>query len=207
MGSIAGIAETVTGETAVDGAAVNGAAVNGAAANGAAANGGAANGAGAATSRPWGDGVDALERSARDGRHSSRRVQPQRLEDPRMALVFIDELVTVVQSDAPLGAHACYLATNLLRHLEARRAALVLPSRLAAATAAVDAKLREASAVAERLEHTLGELLEVSGAYRQLAGRELTRMLQLLREHLRLAAQEELDLAFRAHWDDLGESG
>lgn len=109
-------------------------------------------------------------------------------------------------SDIPVGPGVCYLATNLRRHLDSRAEDLALGEpRLAAAFDEVRARLADAARLAERLEHAFGKLIAVRGVYKRLAARELTRTLELLREHLHRARDLEIEIEMRTHWEDIGE--
>lgn len=138
---------------------------------------------------------------------SSQRIVRANLDDPVLADAYTAMLIQLVQADEPIGARACYLATNLQRHLEARQQALEAAPRLEPAIAIIRAQLEHASVLADGLESTLGQLVGVSGAFKWLASRELTRGLEVLRAHLASVRREELELAMRDAWEDLGGEG
>lgn len=153
-----------------------------------------------------------LSQPIADRRDDDQHVRSQRvvrvdLDDPVLAGAYVDLLLRLVQGEEPIGARACYLATNLRRHLEARQVALQPIPRLEAATAIIRARLEHASLLADGLESTLAQLVGVSGAFRFIASRELTRRLQILRAHLTSIRHEELELAMRTDWEDLGGEG
>ncbi len=138
----------------------------------------------------------------------SSRFAREDLGDPAVADRFIDELIDAVTSATPIGPEACYISSNLRRHLEFRAADMHgVEPRLEPATEEVRGRLDDAGILAEGLEAAMGQLIAVSGIYKRLAAREIMRSLELLREHLRLAREPELELAQRAHWEDLGGSG
>jgi hypothetical protein len=140
---------------------------------------------------------------------SSQEFARTDMRDPALGEWYVDRLVEAVMDTTPIGASECYLATNLRRHLDARTASLQIDApRLEPALASVRQRLAEAGHIAERIENALGQLVSVSGIYyRRFAARELTRCLELLREHLMRAREEELDMAMRASWEDIGGSG
>ncbi len=146
-------------------------------------------------------------------RTASQRYQRHDLSDPTLANWFIDKLVGTVMGEAPIGPGACYLAINLRRHLDERArdvaetAEHVSSVRMARQLDDIRKRLHDGGLLAERLEVALGQLIAVSGGYRRLAARELTRSLEILRAHLERARAEELEIAMRAHWDDIGGSG
>lgn len=130
------------------------------------------------------------------------------LEDPSLGDWYIDKLIGAVMSDAPIGPGVCYLATNLRRHLDERAMALDCQEpRLEPALNQVRARLDDAAQLAEGLEAALGQLIAVTGMYKRLAARELTRTLEMLREHLFQARQLELEISLQTHWVDIGGRG
>ena len=139
---------------------------------------------------------------------SSQRLKRADLGDPTLGDWYIDKLVGAIMGEAPIGPGVCYLAANLRRHLDERAAAISTSEpRMVAALTLVSDRLAQAAGLAERIEAALGELVAVTGAYKHLAARELTRSLEILREHLKRARELELDITMRAHWEDLGVSG
>jgi len=111
-----------------------------------------------------------------------------------------------------LDGHAAYLSTNLTRHIAARSHAVSLAircdaPRMVAKRRAVFERLQTVAEMATRVDEAVSNALSLGGELGELERAVLCRMLHTIDAELARTRAQELDIAMRQHWVDIGGSG